>query len=911
MEFPHFFRETKISSPEDEKRFLQEVALERGQKEGITKDQSVERTLREYAQVPSKDVLHSHFEITPEHIRGLVENLSPEAHDKNIEYLIGLIEEKGIKNALLVIEAKGDTHLEDDLHRFLVQYVRQGLPVKGLKERTPLSKALQMTLFEVVLPESVGAERPIREVISSMEQFYAGMLSISSPKHPREHHLALEIANSNGSEEFVFYVSVPNEKRELFQKHILSVFPLARILEKHDDHNVFATDGVSMISIGQSGRNPIFPIRTYESFDRDPLNAVLNSFAKLERDDEGACLQVLMAPAGEFYTAKFQSAIKKLESGIPTKEAIDIPLSAGAEVKQLLGTLFSSSKKKVENNTPPSLDTDAINRVKEKISHPIVSVGIRIVASAKTKERAESILSDLESGFRQFDNPQGNAFRFKREKGNGEKVALRHFAFRAFRDEDAIPLNLKELTSIMHFHTEGVKEVTQLKTTSVGSASAPLEISHEGILLGVNEHRGLKTNIYMTDEDRLRHVYAIGQTGTGKSTLLKNMIIQDIERGEGVCMIDPHGSDVLDVLSQVPPHRAKDVIYFDPSNTEYPMALNMLEYDARFPEQKTFVVNEIFNIFQKLYGAVPESMGPMFEQYFRNATMLVIEDPESGSTLLDVSRVLSNKQYREQKLSKCKNPIVLQFWTEIASKAGGEASLQNIVPYITSKFDVFLANDIMRPIIAQEKSSFSIRDIMDSKKILLVNLSKGRLGDINANLIGLILVGKILMSALSRVDSIGQSLPPFYLYIDEFQNITTNSIATILSEARKYKLSLTIAHQFIGQLEESIKNAVFGNVGTLACFRVGTDDAEYLVKQFDPVFTVSNIINIPNRNAYMRMLVHGKPVRPFNIETLPPKDHNAYSLKKEIIEASQRMYGRARGEVEAEIMKKYHSFTAL
>src|ERR1035437_6534032 len=268
-------------------------------------------------------------------------------------------------------------------------------------------------------------------------------------------------------------------------------------------------------------------------------------------------------------------------------------------------------------------------------------------------------------------------------------------------------------------------------------------------------------------------MYVIGQTGTGKSVCLKNMIIQDIMRGNGCCFIDPHGTDVLDILANVATERLGDVIYFDPSHTERPMALKMLEYDPRFAEPKTFVVNELFSIFQKLYGGVPESMGPMFEQYFRNATMLVIEDPESGCTLLDVSRVMSNKAFRDLKISHCKNPVVVQFWTEVAEKAGGEASLANIVPYITSKFDVFLANDIMRPIIAQEKSSFNFRDIMDNKKILLVNLAKGRLGAINSNLIGLILVGKILMAALSRVDSFGKDMPDFFLYLDEFPNIKT------------------------------------------------------------------------------------------------------------------------------------------
>jgi len=368
-------------------------------------------------------------------------------------------------------------------------------------------------------------------------------------------------------------------------------------------------------------------------------------------------------------------------------------------------------------------------------------------------------------------------------------------------------------------------------------------------------------------------------------------------------MIDPHGVDIVDILSIIPKERYEDLIYFDPSYTPRPMALNMLEYDTRYPEQKTFVVNEMLSIFNKLFD-MKVAGGPMFEQYFRNATMLVIEDPETGNTLLDVSRVLSDKTYRQLKISRCKNPIVVQFWKEVAEKAGGEASLANIVPYITSKFDAFLSNDIMRPIVAQEHSTFNFREIMDQKKILLVNLSKGRLGDINANLIGLIIVGKILMAALSRADSLQSNPPPFYLYIDEFQNVTTDSIATILSEARKYKLSLNVAHQFIAQLEEKIRDAVFGNIGSIAAFRVGADDAEYLEKQFAPTFTAKDLINIENRNAYLKILVHGKPVTPFSIQTLSPPAGDKAKIEK-LKELSYHTYGRDRAEVEREIMEKY------
>jgi len=321
------------------------------------------------------------------------------------------------------------------------------------------------------------------------------------------------------------------------------------------------------------------------------------------------------------------------------------------------------------------------------------------------------------------------------------------------------------------------------------------------------------------------------------------------------------------------------------------------------------VVNELFSIFRKLYGAVPESMGPAFEQYFRNATLLVMEDIASGSTLLDVSRVFASAEFRNYKLERSKNPVVVQFWREIAEKTTGETGLVNMAQYVTNKFDVFLANDIMRPIIAQQHSSIHMRRIMDEKKILLVNLSKGRLGDINSNLLGLILVGKILMAALSRVDSIegGREQPPdFYLYLDEFQNITTDSVATILSEARKYRLGLHVAHQFIAQLSENIRDAVFGNVGTITAFRVGADDADFLVKQFEPVFSAQDLMNIDNRYAYVRLLSHGKPAKPFHIHTRQlSEEYVPLARIDRMKEMSYRKYGRAREEIEREIVDRY------
>ncbi|MES3005746.1 MAG: TraM recognition domain-containing protein [Patescibacteria group bacterium] len=907
----------QFSSAEEELQYLRDVVSKRERAassigESKEREAIIAEELSTYSQQQADRVLHEHYKIPEQEKREIVLELSPEAHDKKIEELLAILYERGVLNAISVARALNNPHIDDDFHRFLIEYIKKGLPTPGLKETLPIAKALKHTLYEVSLPEAKkdDQKKVLKEMLSSMEQFYSGMLSVSGGnKTPEENQFAIELAVADGSEEFVFYVSVPHSKSGLFEKQFLSIFPNAKIVEKKDSYNVFNVDGVAVGAIAQQTKNSIFPIKQYDQFDYDPLNVILNTLSKIDKEGEGASIQIIFNPVGDYYTKLFKTALDDINKGTSVKKAIDIRHSFWGEFSKVAGEVAKELAKEAvkgpkEEKKDKPIDQITVEQITVKISSPIVETNIRIVTSAANRPRAEHILSDIESAFNQFENSLGSGLKFDR-KEKGELANLLHnFSYRLFDKNGAMPVSLRELTTIMHFPVESVINSSQLKQSKAGTASAPIGLPKNGIYLGTNKHRNTETKIFMSKEDRLRHFYAIGQTGTGKSTMLKNMIIQDIKNGDGICFIDPHGSDVQDILAHIPPERFDDVIYFDPSHVERPMALNMLEYNRSYPEQKTFIVNELFSIFQKLYGANPESMGPMFEQYFRNATMLVIEDPDSGCTLLDVSRVMAVKSFRDLKISKCKNPVVVQFWKEIAEKAGGEGSLQNMVPYITSKFDVFLANDIMRPIIAQEKSSFNFRDIMDNKKILLVNLAKGRLGDINSSLIGLILVGKILMAALSRVDSFGKEMHPFYLYIDEFQNITTPSIATILSEARKYKLSLNIAHQFIAQLDENIKDAVFGNVGSLAVFRVGAEDAEYLQKQFEPVFTSNDIMNIDNMNCYLKMLSEGKPTRPFNIEFKWPEPGNKKIVEK-IKELSYLKFGQDREEVEAAILERY------
>jgi len=907
--------ERRFSSPEEELRFLRGEVLrkerELGEKEMIAAEREplVKETVASYAQTPSAQTLAPEHALSAKETGAIVLDLTSEPHDKKMEELAALVGTKGIKNALTVAEGLKNPHLFDDFHRFLIQYIKAGLPAPHLRERQPLWKPLHMTLYEVALPEATKeeAEKEIKKLIAGMEQFFAGMLSVGGGG-AEGNYFTLEIANANGSDEVIFYVSVPDNKRALFEKQAQSLFHNVKVREVKDDYNIFNDAGISVGSVAYGVRNPIFPLKCYDEFEVDPLNVILHSFSKIDREGEGAAIQFFIRPATKPYSARFEEALKQIQRGVPLRRAIDIPFSFVGGVFHAVREVFSNEeerrkKRQKEEGGQPKIDELAAEEIKKKVSSPILECGIRVVASAGDRQSAEEILADIEAAFNQFGNPVGNELRFTRYERTALLRHLREFSLRVFDERAALPLSIKELASMAHFPATRLKSSPSLRSAKAGVAPPPPGLPSAGLLLGVNRVRGSEQKIYMTTEDRLRHFYTIGQTGTGKTTFLKNMLAQDIAAGEGVCFIDPHGVDVQDVLALVPPSRYEDVIYFDPSNTARPMGLNMLEYDTRFPEQKTFVVNEMLSIFDKLFD-MKTAGGPMFEQYFRNAVLLTIEDPTGGSTLLDVSRVLASKEFRELKLSRCQNPVVVQFWKEVAEKAGGEASLQNIVPYITSKFDNFLANEIMRPIIAQERSAFNFREIMDGRKILLVNLAKGRLGELNANLIGLILVGKILMAALSRVDSFGKELPPFFLYIDEFQNVTTPSISSILSEARKYRLALIIAHQFIKQLDEKIRDSVFGNVGSMALFRVGAEDTEFLAKQLEPVFTEQDLLNLDNRNAYMKLLVNGRPVKPFSLETVPPPEGKRENTEK-LKELSALKFGRPKAEVEQEIMGKY------
>ena len=770
------------------------------------------------------------------------------------------------------------------------------------------SRALNMSLFLISLPKKQkrdenSSPKTEKEIISVMEQLYSSFNNIRETKDTffyGQPHLVFEIATPETGEEINFYIAMPRKYETIIEKQIYGFYPDA-LIKKVEDYNIFNPQGKVAGSYLKLSQSHVLPFKTYQKLETDPINEIINALSKVSEKGEGVSVQLIIRPTLRRWQESSRNIAKEMQKG-----------KSFAQAKSVNKNIISQITKDIKSNKNQIQETPVITAGQEEIIKAIedkarktgFDVNLRLLVSAPDQNRADELLSHLESAFVQFDSSDMNKIKPIRTKGHRLKKLIYDFSFRLFNQKSKMLLNTEELTSVFHFPTPGI-ETPKVKFLKTEQAASPANMPKEGIILGKNDHRGIETIVRMQENDRRRHLYVIGQTGTGKTVFMKNMIMQDIKEGRGVCFMDPHGSDLESVMSQIPKERINDVILIDPANTEKPLGLNMLDYDSKYPEQKTFVVNELMSIFDKLYD-MKTSGGPMFEQYTRNALLLLMDDSNERFTLMEVPKIMSDKEFRNRLLAKCNNIVVKDFWEKEAEKAGGEASLANMVPYITSKFNVFIANDYMRPIIGQSESSINFREIMDEQKILLVDLSKGKLGDINSHLLGLIIVGKLLMSAFSRVDISEEERKDFYLYMDEFQNFSTNSIATILSEARKYKLCLILGHQFIGQLSEEISKAVFGNVGSMVAFRVGAEDAESLVKQFEPVFGVNDLINIDNFNAHIKLMINNETSQPFSLAVYPPEEGSKETIQL-VKDAFYSKYGKDKAEVEKEISERWRS----
>lgn len=760
--------------------------------------------------------------------------------------------------------------------------------------RKRIARDLDSVLLKVRLPAKDTRDRgeekrePLLEVSKSAQLF--SVLAQSNT------FFSLELAVHNVGEEINFYLSIPRKMTAFAVREIEGLWPGSQADLAPEDYTVFNPQGAVALSSLRLKQDYALPIRTYLDAQLDTFGLILSNFTKINTVGEGLAMQVTLRPAHKNVKKRIIRYLERLRRG------------------EKLSTLMASELKKLFTPSPktpppppagtppppPQLDQEGIKVLEQKLAKPLYGVNIRLVASSPTPYRTTELLEGLANSFAQFSAPLRNEFKVVNFRDS--KSELFKFIFREFDSGEAMILNADEIASVFHFPIR--ETITpRVATVKAREAPPPVTLPKAGTLIAESIFRGDTRPVYLSDDDRRRHLYMIGQTGTGKSGLLQHLAVQDIKAGKGVAVIDPHGDLINAILGSVPPERFKDVIVFDPGDRVYPIGLNMLEYDPSYPEQKTFIVNEMLNIFDKLYD-LKTTGGPMFEQYMRNALMLLMEDaPNEPATLMEVPRVFTDAEFRRRKLARISNPVVIDFWEKEATKAGGEASLQNVTPYVTSKFNNFIANDYMRPIIAQPFSAFNFREVLDSGKILLVNLSKGRIGDLNANLLGMIVVGKLLMAALSRVDMPQDERRDCFLYIDEFQNFTTDSIATILSEARKYRLNLIIAHQYIGQLTDKIRGAVFGNVGSIAAFRVGVEDAEFLEKQFSPVFDKNDLMNVDNRYAYAKLLISGATAPPFSVKTIQTEAGDP-EVRETLRDLSRKTYGAPREMVEEQTLER-------
>ena len=789
----------------------------------------------------------------------------------------------------------------------------------------------ELIFMEIILPREDSpkdkdkqVEKDFREKIGIMEQLYRSVYEIRelSLKNIIRRILFLhtlvsfEIIAKNKT--VSFQVVTFKEYQSLLEKQITSYYPDADIqfLKK----TPLTRAGYHSVCYYAYEPNPFwYPVKTYKMIENDPLNSMTNVLSKMD-DDEEAIIQMMIRPRSGRWRAKAEKAGTAFFKNEGAKGGFLSKIPVIGQLNTLLTTLVFGYDRAKEGSNAPGADSgdhyvrmlqtreERAKHIGEKAQQDGFDTVIRVMSSAKLQSRAENIMSDIVVALNLFKDPDMNYFQTRRIlpiHALNTPWMLHNMEHRVFRfGEKASIMVPEELASFFHFPNSKYNYTPVIKWLEYKVLPAPIDLPTEGILLGFNVFRGERREVRIKPKDRMRHHYVIGQTGTGKSAFLSTMVRQDMANGDGVCVIDPHGDLIDELLHYVPKERAKDVIVFDPSDQERPMGLNILE--AKNPQQRDMASSQATEIFIKLFG--DEIFGPRIQHYFRNACLTLMEDEDEGATLIDVPRMFVDESFMKYKVKKVKNPVVKSFWDhEYAST--GERERQEMIPYFSAKFGPFITNTIMRNTIGQPDSAFDIRDAMDTGKILFIRLSKGAIGDLNTQLLGLVIVSRIQMAAMSRVDTPESKRRDFYLYVDEFQNFATDSFCSILSEARKYHLALIMAHQYINQLVVSkfgntssqIRDAVFGNVGTMQSFKIGAEDAEYMAKEYAPLLTEQDIIGIARFKAYIKLNLNNSTTRPFSLETNWNEEGKSERVAEILREYSRMKYGRKREFVDQEI----------
>lgn len=785
---------------------------------------------------------------------------------------------------------------------------------KTVREAKNYERGLKMIPMYIHIPpatddiEAGGRdERDVTEEVISEAQVLYNIIASTATKGFKsrifgQRHISFEIIAHEGLVHY--YAVVPFVLVDVVKQAIAAAYPAAR-LEEVEERNIFSKSGRMSGTIGGElslKKEFIYPIATYQESKRDAARAMLNALSAATRED-GMAVQFLLRPAHSSWTKSSIDRVEKIKKEKGIKGPLGIKGTQGL-LEALWKPPESTEQMNPEDRQLTALEQESISAIEDKTKHPGYEVLIRIVVSSNTSAQAQSLLKNVVAAFSLFDSPSNNGFVFTPTKNVDDLVTA--YIFRFFPQSlSHNVLNTVELATLFHLPDRNSIPTSQVQRQMSKQVDGPTQLMDEGFLLGYNEFRGVKKQIRLSSNDRRRHTYIIGQTGTGKSVLLENLAYQDMMDGKGFAFIDPHGDSAESLLGKVPKERVEDIIYFNPGDMTNPVGLNMFEFDH--PDQKDFLVQEAISMLYGLYDPGHTGIvGPRLEHIFRNCALLLMSDP-AGGTFIDIPKVLIDEDFRTSKLKYVTDQTVLDFWTKEfpASQRSNESG--EVISWVVSKFGPFISNDSMRNIIGQTKSGFNLREIMDNKKILLVNLSKGKMGELNSKLLGIIFVMKFQAAAMGRANIDEKDRVDFSLYVDEFQNFATESFESILSEARKYRLNLILGNQFMTQLTDKIREAIIGNVGTVISGRIGITDAEILEKKFRPTFEAEDLAKLPNYQSITSVMINNVPSAPFSMSFVPPMGQVNPQLVDALKKLSAAKYGKTREQVEREIATRLGS----
>ncbi|HSX14403.1 MAG TPA: type IV secretion system DNA-binding domain-containing protein [Candidatus Saccharimonadales bacterium] len=770
------------------------------------------------------------------------------------------------------------------------------------RRKTRWVEASEHILLQIEVPK----ENEKKEL--SAEQMFASLHGIlrSKAELKREgslqEHLSFEIAAID--EQIRFYVWVPKHLKDFVEGQIYAQYPSVHIVEGTADYTardlgdrqVYGTE----LALTKS---EVLPIKTFPSFEVDPLAGITAVLSKLDQGGEEMWAQVLVRPVDDVWQQKGFDYIDQIKNGKSVtfvrqlgKGLLDIPIHVGSHLLSGLSGPSEPPEKKDEKKELSTGQQAIVKAIEEKVTKLGFEVKIRIVYVGRDDLLAKQRMQAVVGGFKQFNTTNLNGFTTAKT-GAGESL-LQDYRARLFLDSGYI-LNIEEVASLYHLPHKSVETPNMVwvsSKTAEPPANLPTPTDDEVAdisLFGLTNFRGQRLKFGMKRADRGRHLYIVGQTGTGKSQLLQLLALSDLYHNEGLAIIDPHGDLAIEVMQYIPEHRINDVVYFNPTDRDFPIAFNPMEVSD--PSLKHDTASELVGVMKRMF----ESWGPRLEHILRFTILALLDHPDA--TMLDITRMLTEKEFRKRVVRDIDDPVVKAFWVNEFASWNDKFANEAVAP-VLNKVGAFIANPLIRNVIGQPKSTINLRKLMDEGKILIVNLSHGQIGEVNAGILGALVVTSIQIAAMSRANVPKDERRPFYLYVDEFQNFATDSFAVILSEARKYNLCLTVANQFIAQMPETVREAVFGNVGSMITFRVGAGDSAFLAKYFEPTFEGGDLVRLNNREMFITMSIDGEKAQPFSGRTLsmpaPGQD-----LSEQIIAGSRQRYATNREEVEDKIRR--------